>query len=104
MRYEDIDEPIEAGPLGEAFRVAYVAQRRGIRRWLCGWNDGPQWSEQKKDAVWVRPDVGYAIRDHFGHYFQDVGRIRLFDRPPINETERLKWIVGENYWEYKVSK
>lgn len=98
MRYQDIDSPITARLSGEAFKVCYVANKREVRRWLRDWNDGPRWSEQREDAIWVAPRPARAIRDYFGHYMQGVGRIRLFEREPSHN--RLKEIVGRDYWNH----
>lgn len=98
MQYEDIEAPIRAEPTGEAFKVAYVAKRRSVRRWLCGWDDGPRWSERREDAIWVAPAVACAVRDHFGHYLEGFGSIRLLDREPSHQ--RLEHIVGGDYWKH----
>jgi hypothetical protein len=98
MRYEDIEAPIRAKATGEAFEIAYVAKRRSVRQWLCGWDGGPRWSEDRSDAIWVSPKAARAVRDHFGHYLKGFGSIRLVDREASHE--RLKDIVGRDYWKH----
>jgi hypothetical protein len=103
MQYEEIEAPIEAGPNGEAFSVIYFTNPQK-RKWLCGWEDGPRWSEDTGDAIWVRPEPARAIEERFGSYPDAGGRVGLAPREPEpNPERRLKDIVGRNYWHHVTS-
>jgi hypothetical protein len=100
MQYEEIEAPIEADPTGEAFKVAWAPDGE-TRGWLCGWDSGPVWSEDKGDAIWTAPEPARAIEQRFGKYRRDEGRIKLLEREP--SYRQFKDHVGRDYWHHITS-
>jgi hypothetical protein len=78
-------------------KVRYV-DSRGVF-WLTKYENGvPAWGKDRSEAVSVGRDAADELKERYG--LRVSGGNLVFKEQPDRETERIKRLVGHDYWNH----